>query len=294
LRKTFRQPKDALNSSAFSVKSAERWALERAMSLPKDLFRLKALWYINYVLQPTQEERKTRYTMKIAHSENYGISAGLTPVLPDPDPDLVGQDTREILKAGACRDYIDRVAVVDSVIGHVSRPADAEIRLDDTPQSKYGARTEIFADEVKRVLRCKGPNNLKGKKPHVVVIGATAGIIGALLRRGLATSASDLALEVIGKELAGVKVENGKTANPRLIKKADLAIITGMTLPNRLLQGLIKLAKKYNTSTIIWAITGKNFGHYYTEHGVDSVISDPSPFLLLPGPATIAIWRRRN
>jgi hypothetical protein len=78
------------------------------------------------------------------------------------------------------------------------------------------------------------------------------------------------------------------------MKEADLAIITGMTLPNRTLPGLIELAKEHNTSTMIWAISGRNFGHYYTEHGVDCVISDPSPFLLLPGPATVAIWRRKE
>jgi hypothetical protein len=45
---------------------------------------------------------------------------------------------------------------------------------------------------------------------------------------------------------------------------------------------------------MIWAITGKNFGQYYTDHGVDSVISDPSPFLLLPGPSLMEIYRRAN
>ena len=65
-----------------------------------------------------------------------------------------------------------------------------------------------------------------------------------------------------------------------------------MTLPNRTLPALIEAAKINNTSTMIWAVTGKNFGHYYTEHGVDCVISDPMPFLMLPGPASIGIWRR--
>jgi len=89
-----------------------------------------------------------------------------------------------------------------------------------------------------------------------------------------------------------VEVLDGTTANARLMKDSDLAIVTGMSLMNGTLPDLMSLAKTHNTSTMIWAVTGKNFGHYYTEHGVDSVISDPSPFLLLPGPATIAIWRR--
>ena len=89
-----------------------------------------------------------------------------------------------------------------------------------------------------------------------------------------------------------MKVLHARVANTPLMKKVDLAIMTGMTLPNRTLPGLMKLAQQYNTSTMIWAITGKNFGSYFTEHGVDCVISDPTPFLLLPGPASIGIWRR--
>ena len=218
----------------------------------------------------------------------------LAPVLSDPNPDLVGEDTRQILQNRMCRDYNDRTAIVDSVMGHVSRPPNEQIRLDDTLQAKYVARSEIFADEAERVLQRKRPKNLKGNNPRVVVIGATAGIIWALARRRFNVSATDLSPEIVGKEFGGVKVSNGKDSNARLMEESDLAIVTGMTLMNRTLPRLMKLAKKYNTSTIIWAITGRNFGHYYTENGVDSVISDPSPFLLLPGPAVIAIWRRKN
>jgi Putative heavy-metal chelation len=290
----FRQPKDALNPSAFSVQAAEKWALGRSWKLPVDLFRLTDFWYINFVRQPVLGERKTRYTMKVAQSENYGISVGLTPVLPDPDPHLVGKDTRQILKTRLYRDYIDRTAFVDLIMGHVSRPADQQIKLDGAMHAKYVARSQIFADEAEKILQRNGSKNLKGNKPRVLVIGATAGILSALVRRGFEVSATDLWPEAVGKELGGVRVLSGKTANARLMKESDLAIITGMTLPNRTLSGIMNLAKKHNTSTMMWAITGRNFGHYYAEHGVDCVISDPSPFLLLPGPAGMAIWRRKN
>jgi hypothetical protein len=294
LGKAFRQPKDALKPTAFSVEAAEEWALERAATLPADLFRLTALWYINFVRQPVPGERKTRYTVKVAQSESYGISMGPTPVLPDPDSELVGQDTRHILKSGLCRDEVERTAVVDLIIEHVSRPADRQITLDGRPHAKYAARSRIFSHEAETVLRRKGSKQIKGPSPHVLVIGATAGIIGSLKRRGFEVSATDLWPEAVGKELGGVRVWNGKTANAQLMQAADLAIITGMALPNRTLPGLMTLAKKHNTSTMIWAITGRNFGDYYTQHGVDCVISDPSPFLLLPGPATMAVWRRKS
>ena len=99
--------------------------------------------------------------------------------------------------------------------------------------------------------------------------------------------------DVLSQEFGGVKVR-GAAANAELVKEADLAIITGMTLPNRTLPAFMAGAKNHNTSTMIWAITGRNFGYYFTEHGVDCVIVDPSPFLLLPGPAKIGIWRREH
>jgi len=116
-------------------------------------------------------------------------------------------------------------------------------------------------------------------------------MIGALVARSFEVTATDMCPDLVGQKLGGVTVCE-ETENSRLIKTADLVIITGMTLPNRTLPALIEAAKTHNTSTVMWAITGKNFGHYYTEQGVDCVISDPSPFLMLPGPASIGIWRR--
>jgi uncharacterized protein (DUF4213/DUF364 family) len=103
--------------------------------------------------------------------------------------------------------------------------------------------------------------------------------------------ATDMSADVVGQNLGGVTISD-ETKNRKFIEAADLAIISGMTLANRTLPALIEAAKINNTSTMMWAITGKNFGHYYTEHGVDCVISDPSPFLQLPGPSSIKIWRR--
>jgi hypothetical protein len=288
-----RQPKDALTPAAFSVDAAEQWALHRAEALTADPFRLLALWSVSFLVQADPSERKTRYTMRIAQAEGYGRSGGLGPGLPDPDPDLVGQDTRQILKDRRWKDEADRVAIADLVIGQVSRPADEQIVLDETLRGKYTARAEIFADEAIRVLKGRGAEPHRGNRRRVLVVGATAGILHALLGRGLDVCATDLASDVVGRTLGGVQVLDGRVANARLMKDADLTIVTGISLTNGTMPELMSLAKTHNTSTLIWAVTGKNFGHYYTDHGADSVISDPSPFLLLPGPATIAIWRRQ-
>src|SRR5260370_41791645 len=108
-----RQPKDALTPAAFTIEAAEQWALDRAAALPVDLFRLVALWSVTVLLQAEASERKTRYTMRIAQSEGYGRSGGLGPGLPDPNPDLVGEDTRRILKDRWWRHEADRAAIAD-------------------------------------------------------------------------------------------------------------------------------------------------------------------------------------
>jgi hypothetical protein len=283
-----------LNPSAFSPEAAEQWALDRAVNLPDDLFRLKALWYINYVVQPGQGERITRYAIRIAQTEEYGVCVGFAPELPIPDGGIVGEDARLALKRGDCRDDVDRIAVIDAILGHVSRPADKVCMLKDSANARYLSRAEIFAHEARKVLEAKGRNFVNKGKPKAVVIGATAGIIGALVKNGFHVTATDMWQEAVGKNWAGVVVQDGSKANERLIKDSDLAVITGLALANRTLEGLAKWAKAYNTSTIIWAITGRNFGHYYTENGIDSVVSDPTPFVLLPPPSAITIWRRKT
>jgi hypothetical protein len=292
-RAAFRQPCHALEPHALTIEAVEQWALERASCLAADRLRLTSLWCIDYIRQDVPEERNTRYSVRLAQAENYGAAFGPISQLRDSDHALVGEDSREILKDRRFRDDIDRTALIDMVIGHVPAPASHRVVLDQALRDKHAHRARLFADEAEATLRRKGPGAIKGRKLRILVIGATSGIIGALVERGLEVSATDMSPDVVGKNLGGVRVCDA-TENGSLIEAADLVIITGMTLPNRTLPGLIETAKTHNTSTMIWAVTGKNLGHYYTEQGIDCVISDPAPFLQLPGPATIGIWRRER
>jgi hypothetical protein len=289
-----RQPIDALKPSAFSIEAAEKWVLERAGELPSEPFRVTAFFHIDYIVQQVPQERKTRYIARMAQSgENYGLAFGLTPGLPALHPDFVGKDVRRILTDRLCRNRIDRTAFVDLVMGHLSESANKATKhatLEGSEPDKYFERASIFAEEAERIIHHKG---VKGNDPRALVIGASGGIISALTNRGFGVSATDLSPAIVGRTLGGVKVCNGRFANASLMKKMDLAIITGMALSNGTLSGLMKLAKKYNTSTMIWAITGKNFGRYYTEHGADCVISDLAAFHRLLGPVSIGIWRRK-
>src|SRR5262249_60823633 len=135
-------------------------------------FRLLALWSVSFVGQADPGERKTRYTMRIAQAEGYGRSGGLGPGLPDPDPDLVGQDTRRILRDRRWKDEADRAAIADLVIGQVSRPADEQIVLDEKLRGKYHARAEIFADEATRDLQGRAAEARSERRRPVTARGA--------------------------------------------------------------------------------------------------------------------------
>ena len=289
----FRQPCRALEPQAFTLDALEQWALQRAAHVAADRLRLTSLWCLDYIRQDVLDDRKTRYSLRLAQAENYGTAFGPISPLRDADHDLVGIDCREILKDRRCRDDIDRTALIDLVVGHIPATASHQLVVDQALPDKYAARSRLFADEADAALRRKGMGAIKGRRPAVLVVGATSGILAALVERGFDVTATDMSPEVVGRSLGGVPVHDA-TENGSLIAAADLAVITGMTLPNRTLPGLIEAAKAHNTSTMIWAITGRNLGSYYTEHGIDCVISDPAPFLQLPGPATIGIWRRER
>ena len=72
----FRQPAHALEPHAFTLEAAEQWALERASRLAADRLRLTSLWYLDYIRQDVPEDRKTRYTVRLAQAENYGTAFG--------------------------------------------------------------------------------------------------------------------------------------------------------------------------------------------------------------------------
>ncbi|MGA8610508.1 MAG: DUF364 domain-containing protein [Xanthobacteraceae bacterium] len=297
---SFRQPCQALQPNAFALEAAERWALEKAAGVSAARFRLASFWFIDFGIQHVPGERKTFYTMRLAQSENYGLACNLTSAMTDADETrlrresdtaLVGEDTRDILKDRRFRDNLDRAALVDLVMGHIPRPINEPMVLDQTVRDKHAIKSRVFADEAEAVLQRKGVKATNSGKPHVLVIGAMVSTLTELVARGFQVTATDMSPDIIGRSLGGLTVRDGKE-NESFIETADLLIVTGMTLVNGTLPSLVQAAKNNNTSTMIWAVTGKNFGPYYTEHGIDCVISDPSPFFYLPGPSSIEVWRR--
>lgn len=66
---------------------------------------------------------------------------------------------------------------------------------------------------------------------------------------------TDLNQKKIGQERYGVKVWSGTENNERLIKEADLILLTGSTIVNGSLDGLLKLLDHYNKRYFIYGNT---------------------------------------
>ena len=84
----------------------------------------------------------------------------------------------------------------------------------------------------------------------MLVVGASTGIIGALVKRGHDVAATDLSCDVVGRRLGGVLVQDGAEANGRLLPGSDLAIITALSLVNGTLPELMRLAKAHGVATM--------------------------------------------
>jgi putative heavy-metal chelation protein len=290
--KRIRQPCRALVPHAFTLEALQHWSLDRSSRLTADRFRLTAFWDVDYVRQQVPGERRARYTMRLAQAESYGAAIDHSSPRQACDPNLIGEDCRHILDDRRYRDNVDRTGLIDLVVGEVTAQGH-EVTFGQTMRDKYASRARLFADEATLVLRRNGLHASKATRPHIHVAGATAGILSTLLARGFKVTATDLSPDIVGQNLGGVTVCDA-VENSRFIAAADLIIITGMTLPNGTLPSILETAKAFDTSTMVWAVTGRNLGQYYAEHGVDCVISDPSPFFQLPGPASIRIWRRET
>src|SRR5262249_32656085 len=133
------------------------------------------------------------------------------------------------------RDNVERVALLDLLMAHVAPAASRQVSIDESVGDKHTHRSQLFAQEAHRILERKGFT--KTVKPKILVIGATAGIVGALVSRGFEVGATDMAEDAQNQILGGVIVRSD-AANLELVQDVDLAIITGMTLPNGTLTGL--------------------------------------------------------
>lgn len=256
-------------------------ALELMRGRPDEDFLVRGIWKVELAFRPNPAERTFRYTFWLAMTRGQGCC-----YCTGDDPrgrELVGSDARDLLGEKTCIS----IAVLDSLYASLPRSPAATHELRGDSITKTAARTRIIAEEAQRLL---GP--ACGTRPKVVNVGVVGNVIRDLVQLGCEVQASDMEPEMIGRDVHGIKVEDGYRTN-ELVRAADLAIVTGMTIATDSLELILEAAQAGGTKVLVFAETGANFGaEYCRAHGIDACVSEPFPFYIFQGVSSIEVFRR--
>jgi len=258
-------------------------AYERTAHLDDEAFTIRGLWKVDLAFRPNARERVFRYSFLVAQTMGQGCCYCDTDLVLDDG--LIGKDAREIVKAKSCYS----IAVLDSLYASIPRDMQACHRFEGNSVEKAGKRASIIVDEVNRLARAVG------KHPSEICLlnaGVVGNIVLALKNEGYGMVATDLDEHLVGRTIHGVKVDHGTNTYSH-VKRADIAIITGMTLATDSLTDIVDTAKRHDTKVLMFAETGANMGEEYCSDavGVDICVSEPFPFYIFQGLTTIEIYR---
>lgn len=256
-------------------------ALELSRGRPDDDFLIRGIWKVELAFKPNPAERTFNYTFWLAMTRGQGCCYCTGD--DQRGRELVGTDARELFGDQTCIS----IAALDSIYASLPRVPAATFELRGNSIEKTAARTRIIADEALRLLE-----PVCSRKPKVVNVGVVGNVIRDMKERGCEVWASDMEPEMIGRDVHGVKVEDGYRTN-QLVADADLAIVTGMTIATDSLGLIVEAARAGKTKLLVFAETGANFGDEYCRTiGIDAVVSEPFPFYIFQGVSTIEVFRR--
>jgi uncharacterized UPF0146 family protein len=246
-----------------------------------DEFILRGLWKTQLLFRPNEKERIFEYTYLLAQTVGQGCSYCCDRVCIDRE--WIGQDARRLESEHGCM----RIAVLDAIFSVFDRQPAKTFFIEGTSISKTRQRTEIVVEQVMSLLDSISAR----RRPRVVNVGAVGNIILSLLDKGVEVYATDLDENLIGREVGGVRVEDGDRTIPR-VAESDLALVTGMTLPNGSINGIYDTAKASGTKLVMFNETGANLGEALCRLGIDCVVSEPFPFYIFQGQSRIDVYRR--
>jgi hypothetical protein len=277
----------------------------RMNSHPSEVFKLRGVWRCDYVLRLTQEESVFHLHYLLAQTKGQGCCYyDLTDEKPVVDESFLGKNVLSMrFKSRALQ-----IAALDAVYSSLNGKPFKSIIIKGSNIEKAHRRATIVCNEVLSIIRKRKPK--QGNKFNVLNVGVVGSFLSILTRgKKLRVKASDLYEKVAGKTVHGVTVEHGTygsakshkrdtplgTRTLELVAEADLAVVTGMTLANGTLDGILATALEHKTALLIFAETGANFASEYCKMGVDAVVSEPFPFYLTcDGPTRINIYRYRK
>jgi uncharacterized protein (DUF4213/DUF364 family) len=190
-----------------------------------------------------------------------------------------------VLNSNVEKAYLSRymhIAALDALYGNLIREPDQRYVLTGTASEKALERARIVCDEVDRVA------HRIGQRDPIRIVNV--GVVGDFLEILVANSrysveATDFYNAVIGRPIHGVRVQDGRNNfSARCVARADVAVVTGMTLANDTIDPIFAAAREHGTGLILFAETGANFAEIYLEAGAACVISEGFPFYLSGSP----------
>lgn len=271
----------------------------RAKNLNPKIFVLRGAWKCQYVLQLTREESIFNLNYILSQTVGQGCCYFETgddePII---DESLIGTKIQDI----PLSNRILKISALDAAYSSFKGLPDQSYKIKGFNFQKAHKRAEIVCSEALRILRKKTPKH--GNKFSVLNVGVVGSFISILSKqKKLNVIACDLYEGIVGKKIHGVMVNNGTKKGSlikgdrtlELISIADLAIVTGFTLANNTLGGILSTALESKTSLVIFAETGSNFAREYCKMGIDVVVSEPFPFYLSGlGPTEINVYRKNR
>ena len=269
------------------LKTLTDWILKTTADMPAEDMRIEGSWLLHLNYQPFVGERLFQYDVALIQIKAMGAAYSACDGIHKSELDaMVGRDAREMLMDRYCP---VNIALLDAMYSSLFPEPDEKFMI--SGDNKAAKRADIVCDEVMNMSRQK----LIPERPRVVNVGAIGCIIEKLNNKDMDITATDLDKNIIGRELSGVEIADGALHTERLVAESDLAVITGMTISNGSLPGLLKIAKENNTKIMLICETGSGLGRAYCDlFDVDAVISEPYPFYIFRCHSEIKIYRRKQ
>lgn len=248
---------------------------------------IRGLWSVDCLFKPNVKERTFNYKFIVAQTIGQGCAYSMVT-----DYDV------KYLESLMGKNYLDlkledtalEVAILDAIYSTLQREPDRVVELNGNSVDKAEDRAKVVAEEVIRLIDNK---KLKNDKPLILNVGVVGNIIKELIDKDIDVIGADFDSEVVGKKLFGKAEIVYGDRTLEMVKKCDVAVITGMTLTTSTLDEIIDTAKEHNTKLVMFAETGSNLGDFYVQNGVDCVVGEPFPFYIFQGKNTINIFRKR-
>lgn len=241
---------------------------------------VRGIWVNQYSLRLTASSSVLTLQYLVIQGHRQGCCYFDGSVLGVPGANVLGRDLLDLRES-----TVLEVAALDAVL--LTKPGTplTESVLRGTPMEKAVQRAECVVDTLRDLV------NLKQLScPRVVLVGVVGDFLALLREDHLDIIATDFSTAVVGRQVHGVRVLDGSRTLEE-VARADIALVTGMTLSNGTFDSILSVAKQAATAVIMYCESGAGFGPALIDAGVERVISEPHPFYLTAdGPSHIRIY----